>query len=264
LAQRTIRDLSPIYVGFAPDEVRGLVDSVNRLLSRLETAIGSREQFIGNIAHQIRTPLAGIKLQAQLAQRAQDPQQVHSALERISTAADQMAHVNSQLLKLARAEAASGRGLRTEPVDLTALARECVDELSEMAREREVRLQLHEPAQPLKVTAELTLLREMLLNLLQNAIEYGRKGGEVQIYVAQAARGPVLAVEDDGPGIGREHWPRIFERFFRPTGASGNGCGLGLAIVREIALAHRATVELEEPERGSGTRFVVRFGVESS
>ncbi|MDY6981911.1 MAG: sensor histidine kinase, partial [Pseudomonadota bacterium] len=117
------------------------------------------------------------------------------------------------------------------------------------------------PDTPVEIPGERTLLTEMVRNLIENAILYGRRGGSVWISVmAGAAPGSVtLVVEDDGPGIAREHWPYIFDRFFRPTGSTGEGCGLGLSIVREIALAHGATVRLEEGAAGTGARFVVNF-----
>ncbi len=260
LSQRSPQELTPIEVGNVPDELRGLIENTNRLLSRLDAAISSREQFIGNIAHQIRTPLAGMKLQAQLAlQEPQDITEIHDALERIVTAADHMAHVNSQLMKLARAEAASGRGLRNESVDLGALVRNCCAELSSRAHDKHMRLTVDVTDQPLSILGELTLLSEMLSNLIENAIIYGRERGEVWVSLQQTPNGPRIEIEDDGPGIAKEHWPQIFDRFFRPVPATGSGCGLGLSIVREIALAHGATVQLEEREEGRGIRFVVQF-----
>ncbi|MFN2329966.1 MAG: sensor histidine kinase, partial [Chromatocurvus sp.] len=140
IGQRSPRDLTLIDVGQVPTEVRGLVENSNQLLSRIETAISAREQFIGNIAHQIRTPLAGMKLQAQLAQDEADPKRVKDALLEISRAADHMAHVNSQLMKLARAEAAFGRGLRAERVDLSEVIEHCCADNAQLAHERGIRL----------------------------------------------------------------------------------------------------------------------------
>jgi len=259
LSQRSPQDRTLIDVGRVPGEVRGLVENTNQLLSRLDSAIASREQFIGNIAHQIRTPIAGMKLQAQLAQD-DDPAGVQAALERISQAADHMAHVNSQLMKLARAEAAFGRGLRSAPIDLIALVRNCCSEIALRAQDRNIELLLELPSDPVHVDGELTLLAEMVGNLLENAVTYGNPGGHVWTRLSKTRNGVRLVIEDDGPGIAHENWPQIFERFFRPAGSSGDGCGLGLAIVREIALAHGATVELEERQGDSGARFVITFG----
>lgn len=259
LAQRSPQDLTPIELGMVPGELRGLVENTNTLLSHIETAISAREQFIGNIAHQIRTPLAGMKLQAQLALGESDPALVHAALENIVNAADHMAHVNSQLMKLARAEAACGRGLRRTPVDLVVVVRSCCAELSSHAHKQGIQLVPQVPQHPVMVTGELILLAEMVGNLVHNSITYGAPGGHVWIRMEETVEGVQLVVEDDGPGIPAEHWPRIFERFFRPARSSGNGCGLGLAIVREIALAHGASVELRTRDEGPGVKFVTLF-----
>jgi two-component system sensor histidine kinase TctE len=260
LSQRSPQDLTPIEVGRVPGELRGLIENTNRLLSRIDGAISSREQFIGNIAHQIRTPLAGMKLQAQLALEESDKvEEIHQALERIVQAADRMAHVNSQLMKLARAEAAYGRGLRNEQIDLQVLIRNCCAELAGHAQAKHMQVVVSVPETPLLVPGELTLLTEMLSNLIDNAITYGREHGHIWIRLANTAAGPGIEIEDDGPGIAAEHWPQIFDRFFRPNPESGTGCGLGLSIVREIALAHGASVHLEERREGSGIRFVVQF-----
>lgn len=260
LAHRSPQDLTPIEVGRVPSDLRGLVESTNLLLSRIDSAISSREQFIGNIAHQIRTPLAGMKLQAQLAQRDDDVKDVQEALSKISHAADQISHVNSQLMKLARAESASSRGLRRAPIDLVAVARSACEALGERAREHDITLELQVPDHAVRIAGAPHLLSEMMSNLIENGIVYGRKRGRVWIRIEEETDAVTLVIEDDGPGIDRRHWPRIFERFFRPVPSLGEGCGLGLSIVREIALAHDASVLLEE-RQGGGARFLVRFDV---
>lgn len=259
IGQRSPRDLTLIDVGQVPTEVRGLVENSNQLLARIDTAISAREQFIGNIAHQIRTPLAGMKLQAQLARDETDPEKVHDALLRISHAADHMAHVNSQLMKLARAEAAFGRGLRAERVDLTEVIEHCCADNAQLAHERGIQLVMRLPEQQLFLDGEFTLLAEMVRNLVENAVKYGSEDGHVWVELTESHDGITLVVEDDGPGISQDNWPQIFDRFFRPANSSGDGCGLGLAIVREIALAHGARVQIQDRRAGSGARFVVHF-----
>lgn len=260
LANRSPRDLTAIETPPAPHEVHTLVDNTNRLLQRLDTAFTSREQFIGNISHQLKTPLAGIKLQAQLALRNNDIVAVHEALQRICQTTDAMSHVNNQLLKLARAEAASGRGLRNDAVVLNSVVQEVVEELKYLAQERKVQVIPRVAAAEYEVLGEYTLLRELVWNLVENAILYVGQGGSVWVELSQdgVSKEIVLTVKDNGAGIPREHWPQIFERFFRPLNI-GEGCGLGLAIVREIALAHSAEVSLEEAPDTSGACFVTRF-----
>ncbi|MGA0936294.1 MAG: sensor histidine kinase [Pseudohongiellaceae bacterium] len=260
LDQRSPQDLAPISVGRVPGEIRGLIVNTNRLLERIDAAISAREQFIGNIAHQIRTPLAGIKLQAQLAldgTAMAEPTQ--TALEKIVSASDQMAHVNSQLMKLARAESAYGRGLRNETVDLASVIRNVCSELTWRAHEKDIQLLQHLPEQPCCISGEMTLITEMVANLIENAIIYGNSGGHVWVHLDTTGDGFRIEIEDDGPGIDKAHWPQIFDRFFRPYAPDTNGCGLGLSIVREIAMAHGANVYLEERAQGTGIRFVILF-----
>lgn len=260
LANRSSRDLTAIDTPPAPQEVHTLIENTNRLLRRLDTALTSREQFIGNISHQLKTPLAGIKLQAQLALREGNIKLVYEALERICHTTDAMSHVNNQLLKLARAEAASGRGLRNEVVVLNSVVQEVVAGLKYLAQEREVNVIPQVDSGSFEVLGEYTLLRELVWNLLENAILYVGQGGTVWIALTRDrdTNEIVLTVKDNGAGIPREHWPQIFERFFRPQNA-GEGCGLGLAIVYEIAIAHSARVSLEEAPDTTGACFVTRF-----
>lgn len=257
LAQRSPRELRPIPTDDAPPEVRGLIENTNGLLQRIEHMLNAHETFIGNIAHQARTPLAGIKLQCQLAERDNDPATLRAALARIADAADHLSHVNSQLLKLARAEIAFDRGPRAAPTDLAALIHACCEELEPRARALGVELEASAPESRLDVEGDPALLYEMLRNLVENAIVYGGPGSHVWVRVGRNAGGIDLVVEDDGPGIPPQHWPHIFDHFYRPPDSPGDGCGLGLPIVREIARAHGADVRLENRDEHGGTRFVV-------
>ncbi|MEQ8661581.1 MAG: ATP-binding protein, partial [Gammaproteobacteria bacterium] len=257
LARRSPRDLTPLSSADAPREVRVLIENTNGLLGRIEHMLGAHEAFIGNIAHQVRTPLAGIKLQAQLALRETDPASVRRALEQIARAADHMTHVNSQLLKLARAEIAFDRGPQAAPTDLVALVEACRAEFTAAARARDITLVAELPDGPIDIEGDPALLYEMLRNLVENAIVYGSRHGHVWVRVESDPQGPRLVVEDDGRGIPPEHRPPIFDHFYRPPNSPGEGCGLGLPIVREIARAHGGDVHLEDRAAGTGTRFVV-------
>ncbi|MCB1749053.1 MAG: sensor histidine kinase [Gammaproteobacteria bacterium] len=259
LARRSPRELTPIPTDDAPLEVRGLIENTNGLLGRIEHMLNAHEAFIGNIAHQVRTPLAGIKLQCQLALRETDSDDVRHALEHIASAADHMTHVNSQLLKLARAEIAFDRGPRAAPTDLVALVHACCEEFEPGARAQGITLVASAPEARLDVEGDPALLYEMLRNLVENAIVYGRPRGHVWVTAEQAAGAVRVAVADDGPGIPPEHRPQIFDHFYRPPNSPGEGCGLGLPIVREIARAHGTDVRLEDRGDEPGTRFVVEF-----
>jgi two-component system sensor histidine kinase TctE len=259
IGRRSARDLSPIALEDAPPELQRLVETMNSLLGRLEHSLTAHEQFIGNIAHQIRTPLAGIKLQAQLALRDTAAGPVHESLAQIERAADHMNHVNSQLLKLARAEIAFDRGPSQAPSDLVRIVRNCCEELAPRALGRDIELSFESELPVIPLAGDPVLLTEMIRNLIDNSIIYGRAGGHIWARLGTSAGRLQLSVEDDGPGIHPEHWPQIFDRFFRPPNSPGEGCGLGLPIVREIARAHGADIRLEERSGGAGTRFVVEF-----
>lgn len=257
LATRSPRDFTPVSVGDAPREVSALVDNTNSLLARIEHMLSAHENFIGNIAHQVRTPIAGIKLQSQLAEREQDPAAVRRALQQIEHAADHMAHVNSQLLKLARAEIALDRGAGATPADLIGIARVCTEELAPLADERGVSVTVDAADDHFRLEGDPALLREMLTNLVHNAIVYGKPRGHVRIGLERVDGGTRIVVEDDGPGIDAAHRDRIFDHFYRPPDSPGDGSGLGLPIVREIARAHGGDVRLESHGHGAGTRFSV-------
>lgn len=259
LAARSPRDLTPIDVGRTPQEINLLINNTNALLGRIEHMLNAHEKFIGNIAHQVRTPVAGIKLQTQLALRDTDPESTRLALKRIADAADHMSHVNSQLLKLARAEIAFDRGPRAAATDLVSIAEGCCQDHAESAAARDISLEVVHAAERIDIEGDPALLREMLSNLVDNAIAYGRCGGHVWIHLERAVHGPRLIVEDDGPGIGAEHQEQIFEHFYRPPESPGDGSGLGLPIVREIARAHGGDVWLDEPSGAHGTRIVIEI-----
>jgi len=256
-AQRTPRDLRPIPEKHVFLEVRALTDTINDLLERLAMAIATQQRFISNAAHQLRTPLAGLKLQAERALREQDLSAMKPALLQIQNSADRMSHMTTQLLVLARSEPING-GYELLPLDLCELAREtCIDWVPK-ALQRNMELSFEGPEQPLYVRGDEILLRELLMNLLDNAICYGHDNGNIMVRVKQYPT-PSLTVEDDGPGIPDVEIDRIFERFYRIPGSSGDGCGLGLAIVKEIADLHKARLELNRVSEAGGTRIELIF-----
>jgi two-component system sensor histidine kinase TctE len=258
IAQRSPRDLAPIPDSGVPLEVRGLTDTINDLLQRVALGVAAQHRFVANAAHQLRTPLAGLKVQAERALRERDLAAMEPALVRIKDSADRVAHLSSQLLTLARAEPAAEGAGAFQPVDLEALAKDACMDWVPKALERNIDLSFEGPGRPVWIRGDETLLRELLNNLLDNAIRYGRQGGQVTVRL-EAGPAAGLAVEDDGPGIPESERSRIFERFYRIPGSPGEGCGLGLAIVREIGDLHRARVRLERPACGEGTRVEVRF-----
>lgn len=264
ISSRSHRDLSPLPVQNAPGELRALVGAMNGLLSSLATALAAQQRFIADAAHQLRTPLAGLRTQTELALRQNNPQEVRNTLRQIDTATARTTHLVNQLLSLARAEPGANQLSALQRVDLTALARTTTTEWVPHAIERNIDLGFEVGDAAAYVNGDPILLRELLGNLIDNAIRYTPPGGQVTVTVTSAAGACSLSVEDNGPGIPAAERERVFERFHRLLGNGADGCGLGLAIVREIAFSHGATVALEEAAGGQGTRVRVDFAAGSA
>jgi two-component system, OmpR family, sensor histidine kinase TctE len=254
---RSAQDISPIQLDAAPPEVRSLAGAINTLLAEVHHHVAVQKRFISDAAHQLRTPLAGLKSQTELAlQDAADPA-LRARLQRVHDSAVRSAHLVNQLLALARAEPESAARHERHPVDLQRLARQVTAELVPRALASGVDLGLDEPPEDStagpSVDGIALLLGEALHNLIDNAIHYAGSGASVTVRVRSQGQQAVLEVEDDGPGIPLADRERVFERFVRGA-TTGNGCGLGLSIVREIAALHDGQVQLLDAAAGaSGT-----------
>jgi two-component system sensor histidine kinase TctE len=260
LAARSDQDLSPLPERHVPEEALPLIRAMNDLLARLGRLLESRQRFVADAAHQLRTPVAGIKTQTELAIRQSRQEDVQATLKQLHTATEQATRLVNQLLALARAEPGAATGRRVEPLDLVRLARETATEWVPRALARGTDLGFESPLPAARIEGDAFLLREMLNNLLDNAVRYTQPGGQVTVRVAPAPGGVALSVEDNGPGIPESERERVFERFYRVLGTGVEGCGLGLAIVHEIALAHGATATLAaSAHSGSGAVAQVVF-----
>lgn len=258
IENRSHRDLSALPIEQAPQEVQPLIRAMNELLERLSLALAAEQRFIADAAHQLRTPIAGLKTQTELALRQSSGGEAHATLEQLRSATQQATRLVNQLLSLARAEPSAGRVHAQDRVDLVALAREVTSEWVPRALERNVDLGFDSTAQAAEVEGDPVLLREMLNNLLDNAIRYTHIGGQVTVRVSGVGEAASVVVEDNGPGIPEPERARVFERFYRVLGTGAEGCGLGLSIVREIAQRHRAEVSLS-PAAAGGTLVQVVF-----
>jgi two-component system sensor histidine kinase TctE len=259
IENRSHRDLSALPEEQAPREVRPLIRAMNDLLARLGTAISTQQRFIADAAHQLRTPIAGLKTQTELALRQSQPGNVHDTLRQLQTATEQSTRLVNQLLSLARAEPGARREHAVERLDLAQLARDATTEWVPRALARSIDLGYDGEGGAAWIGGDSFLVRDMLGNLLDNAIRYTRRGGQVTVRVTAGTNAVVLSVEDNGPGIPEQERERVFERFYRVLGTGTEGCGLGLAIVREIALSHRAEVTLAAGAGGQGTVARVVF-----
>ena len=236
-------DLSPIAAGRVPEELQPLTDAFNSMLARMQHNMEAQRRFISDAAHQMRTPLTGLKMQAQLAMREDDPAQLRYALHNISKSVDRASHLVNQLLAMARAEASEHSQQPLVPVDLDQLLHEVVETWVVRALDRRIDLG-YEPADPVHIMGNAFLLREMINNLLDNALRYSPDEGRVTARVVTQGDFVLLEIEDSGIGISDEDAHKVFDRFYRVDGTGIEGSGLGLAIVREIAELHRAAASL--------------------
>lgn len=268
---RRPEDLSPLNHRGVPMEVVPLVDAVNDLLRRLNESLATQKRFLADAAHQLKTPLAGLRMQAELAQReGMSTGELKRSLEQIARSSMRATHTVNQLLSLARAEGA-GTGLQRAPCDLAQLVIEVMQDLWPLAMQRHVDMG-YEGAQPgdagVQLQGNVTLLKEMVRNLLSNAINYSPSSVQKPAVVTARVLPDALAhvvvvqVEDTGPGVPKEERDLVFQPFYRALGSEADGSGLGLPIVQEIARQHGAEVLLEDaqPQRKPpGALFTVRF-----
>ncbi len=280
--QRRIRsrdssDLSPIDEHRIPDEVAPLVQAINDLLERLDQSIRAQKHFLADAAHQLKTPLAGLRTQAELAQREIDegrssPADLRRSLQQIALSSQRAAHMVNQLLAMARAEDQEHASRRSE-VNLPVLAMETVRDFVPRAMEKRLDLGYEGPEPDragLRLQGHPLLIRELIRNLVDNALLYTPSGGTITVRVVEDPFGQVcvLQVEDSGPGILESEREKVFQPFYRALGTDVDGSGLGLAIVREIVQQHEADISVDDtrPRRqaeaegqGPGARFTIRF-----
>ena len=247
--QRRIRarspdDLSPINPNDAPEELLPLIESFNDLLARLDTTVTRQRRFIADAAHQMKTPLAGLRTQAELALREHDPAELRRRLHNVADSTERATRLINQLLALARAEAQTVQAPPLETVELVHLARDVITNVFERALDKHIDLGLEAPDAPVPVLGIPVMLAELVKNLIDNALRYTPAGGAVTVRIEQGEGVATLEVEDTGPGVAESERALVFERFYRVLGSGQDGSGLGLAIVREIAHQHGADITL--------------------
>ncbi|OPF64914.1 MULTISPECIES: sensor histidine kinase [Hydrogenophaga] len=264
-------DLSPIEESFIPQEVAPLVSSINDLLTRLTASLTTQKRFLADAAHQLKTPLAGLRMQAELAQRESNPQEIRSSLQQIAHSSTRATHTVNQLLALARAET-TGRTLPTAQIDLAQLVTGVVRDSVPRALEHGIDLGYEGPDEMPEIClmdGNPTLLQEMTRNLVDNAINYSGRGGVVtaRVLFDRFSGVQILQVEDNGPGIPENERELVLQPFYRALGTNVDGSGLGLAIVHEIAQQHGALVMMEDAHAESqrrGLRVSIRFAARRS
>jgi len=257
IARRAPDNLSRIDADDAPAEVGPLLDSLNFLFARVSALMESERRFTADAAHELRTPLAAVKAQAQVARAAADDAERQRALDNVIAGCDRATRLVEQLLTLARLEPAEFQAGR-EPCDLAGIAREVVALLVPFALAKGVEIELDAPA-PVEVSGTPELLRVLVRNLVDNAVRYSPRQGLVRVGVSSREGESRLSVINTGPGVPAEERAQLGRRFHRLLGTGESGSGLGLSIVKRIAELHRASVEFGEGENGRGLRVSVDF-----
>jgi len=254
LARRSHSDLRPIVAEGLTEEIQPVVDELNQLLLRLDESLLAQRHFVSDAAHQLRTPIAALQTQVEVALREPE-REARPQLEQILGAAQRLAHLVQQLLALARAEPKDGSA--DQAIDLAAVVRE----VAEIALPRAIAagLDLGFDLSPTHVRGSRLLLQEALGNLIDNAIHYTPAPGSITVGCRATAYGAILSVEDSGPGIPKAAREKVFERFYRLPASKGDGCGLGLAIVRQVARQHGAEVKITRSPTLGGSAVEMRF-----
>lgn len=256
LTRRNVNSMEPIDVAAFPSEVQPFACALNDLLQRLEQAITMQKDFIADAAHELRTPIMGLAIQAQLALRATDQAERQIAGAQLQISIERLSRIAEQLLALARLE--PNAKTRIEPVELAALCKAVITDHLRQAELKDIDLGLAEQV-PAVVYGDYDSLRILLNNLVDNAIRYIPAGGHVDLAVARSEQGIALSVCDDGPGIPVHERSRVMERFYRGSASQTTGSGLGLSIVRRIAERQGASVSLSAGPDGKGLRVRVLF-----
>ena len=270
IQDRRPEDLSPLQIRGVPEELAPLLSSFNELLERMGELMRLQRRFIADAAHQMKTPLAGIRTQAELALRTDDPHEIRRSLEQLIRSSERAAHVLSQLLTLARTESLDQAQYKLTPVVFAAQLREWAQPWADQALSlgHDFGLEVDPSAEDEKAWINPLMVCEMLNNLVDNALRYCLTNGIVTVRLRMIDGKLLLEVEDNGPGIPQAEQSLVFERFYRVLGHHASGSGLGLAIVREIAKRHQLELSLESPlgahQNASGCRFSVCFPLANS
>ena len=257
ISARAPQHLHPLQPQRAPEEIRPLLDALNHLFQRVDEAILAERRFTADAAHELRTPLAALHAQAQVALRARDEAERQHSLASLQGGLMRAAHLVDQMLQLARLDPQSGVP-SPQAVDLRPLAESVCAELGAAILDKQIEFSLDGPDHCL-VSGQPEWLRVLVRNLVDNAIRHTPPDGRICVVLGEAEGAPLIVVEDSGPGIPAEQRSAVLRRFHRLDPAQQTGCGLGLAIVKRIAELHAATLSLETGQQLPGLRVSVSF-----
>lgn len=253
MRRRSAEDLTPVVADTVPSEVAPLIDAINHHMERLSAMLVARRRFLADAAHQIRTPLAVLSTQAEYGLRQSDPEEMLRTFASLHKSIRGARRLANQMLTMSRAEAANGVITERAPLDLAGLVKDVAMELAPLALRRGIDLAYEGVGHELTIDGNAPMLREMVSNLIDNAIRYSPPDAAVTVAVAVFDAEVLVSVSDQGPGIPEAERQNVFHRFYRILGrGDSEGSGLGLAIVREIATAHGGRVSLRDGEGGRG------------
>lgn len=264
VANREPTHLEPVDLQEVPEEIKPVIDELNKLFYRLKEGFEREKRFAADAAHELRTPLAALKAQAQVALNTNNIEEKNSALQKLIASVNRSTHVVQQLLTMSKLvpEATSINDI--DEVNLVKITREVLAMLAPSAVEKKIDLEFEHYEQLPIISGNPTALSILIRNLVDNAIRYCRENGTVLVNIYTQNLELVLEVRDNGPGIPSELQGRVFERFFRVLGNKSTGSGLGLAIVRQISDLHGGRVELDSPSTGTGLIVRVYFPISTS
>jgi two-component system sensor histidine kinase TctE len=263
VSRRSEQNLSPIDLPNIPEEVSLVARSVNQLMQQLQSLILGQNRFIADAAHQLRTPLAGAQAQLELAELETDPLRLKSILAKVNQSLDRLSHTIDQLLVLAKSQPEAVSMMLMEVLDLNLISKEVASQMVPAALQKQIDLGFEQSQIPAMITGNAERLREMLYNLLDNAIRYTQNRGQVTMSVHVTDTAVDLHLIDNGPGVSVNERDKIFDRFHRIVGSGQEGSGLGLAIVKEIAKLHGASITVGDAHTHSGLQIVLSFSRQS-
>lgn len=255
---RETSNLKPVDTESAPSEIEPLITELNSLFSRLHEGFEKEKRFTADAAHELRTPLAALSAQIQVALREETPEGRNRALLKVLSGVNRSTHVIQQLLTLSRMDPEASIH-EPQPVNLAQQASEVAAQLAPEAIAKNIDLELLTPDSKAIILANPTAIHILIRNLVDNAIRYSPENSFVKINIEEENDQVILKVMDNGPGIPEELRERVFERFFRVSGTKTTGSGLGLGIVMQIVKLHKAKIELFTPEHSHGLTVKITF-----
>lgn len=261
VANRAPSHLEAVNLEEVPEEIKPVIDELNKLFFRLKEGFEREKRFAADAAHELRTPLAALKTQAQVALNTNNIEEKNQALHKLIASVNRSTHIVHQLLTLSRLVPEATSLQDSDRLNLGTLTREILAMLAPSAIEKEIELEFDDDKTAPDLFGNATAIGILIRNLVDNAIRYSKKGGQIHVTLTGVAKEILLEVKDNGPGIPKELQSRVFERFFRVLGTESTGSGLGLAIVEQICALHGGRVELSAPETGTGLIVRVYFPV---